>query len=232
VRELGVLRLQRPADERRKATGSALHVAHAEQVLDAIGEGFAEAIHHGDRRPQPEPVRDLITSSQRSRPAFLRATWSRTLCTRISPPPPGIESRPAAISSRMTSSIGMPNRPAKKSTSDGEKAVDVNRVVTLDVAQQIENTTRTDVGVVSALHQNLHAADRFELVDLPADFSNDSRYPRMLGAAIERAELAVGDADVGVVDVSVDDVRDDVVGCSFHRTSSASRPSSSSGARS
>src|SRR5207247_2344854 len=34
----------------------------------------------------------------------------------------------------------------------------------------------------------------------------------MFGAPIERAELAVGDAHVCVVDVSVDDVRDDVLG--------------------
>jgi len=32
------------------------------------------------------------------------------------------------------------------------------------------------------------------------------------GTAVERAELAVGDADVGVVDVAVDDVGDRVLG--------------------
>ena len=62
-----------------------------------------------------------ITSSQRSAPAFFFATRSRTSCTRISPPPPGTESRPAATSSRITASSVIPNRPAKKSISEGEK---------------------------------------------------------------------------------------------------------------
>src|SRR6266404_2279445 len=95
----------------------------------------------------------------------------------------------------------------------GREAVDVDRVVALDVAQQIEIPLERDVGVVSALHQNLHAADCLELVDLAADFLERQQVPLgMFGAPIERAELAVGDADVRVIDVSVDDVRDDVLG--------------------
>src|SRR5260221_10438362 len=46
VRELGVFRLQRPANERRKAARLSLHLAHAEEMLHAVAEGFAEAIHH------------------------------------------------------------------------------------------------------------------------------------------------------------------------------------------
>ena len=54
-----VLRLQRPADERREAVRPRLHVAHALEMLDALGERFADAVHHRDRRLHALLVRDL-----------------------------------------------------------------------------------------------------------------------------------------------------------------------------
>ncbi len=60
-----------------------------------------------------------MISSQRSAPAFFFATMSRTRCTRISPPPPGIESSPAFTSSRITSRASIRKTCEKKSTSLG-----------------------------------------------------------------------------------------------------------------
>ena len=92
----------------------------------------------------------------------------------------------------------------------GREAVNVDRVVPLDVAHQLEIPLERDVGVVAALEQDLHAADRLALVDLGADLLEAEHVALVvLGPAVERAELAVGDADVGVVDVPVDDVGDD-----------------------
>ena len=91
------------------------------------------------------------------------------------------------------------------------EAVDVDRVVALDVPQQVEVPLERDVRIVPALHEDLHAAERLGLVDLRADLLERERPAlAVLGAAVERAEAAVGDADVRVVDVAVDDVRDDV----------------------
>ena len=65
---------------------------------------------------------------------------------------------------------------------------------------------------MAALHQDLHAAQRLGLVDLRADLLERQRVAfAVLRPPVERAEAAVGDADVRVVDVAVDDVRDDVV---------------------
>ena len=59
------------------------------------------------------------------------------------------------------------------------------------------------------LKQDLHAADRLALVDLGTDLLEAEHVAVLvLGATIECAELAIGDADVGVVDVPVDDVGD------------------------
>ena len=83
----------------------------------------------------------------------------------------------------------------------------------LDVSQQIEIPLKRDVGVVTSLHQDLYTADRLQLVDLASDcLVREQISLGMLGTPIERAKLAVGDADVRVVDVPIDDVRDDVFG--------------------
>src|SRR6185295_2399432 len=85
-------------------------------------------------------------------------------------------------------------------------------MMALDVAHQIEVPLEGDVGIVSALEQDLHAADRLALVDLGADLLEAEHVALgVLRTAVERAELAIGDADVGVVDVPVDDVSDHIL---------------------
>ena len=61
------------------------------------------------------------TPSHSSVWAFFLATRSRIASTRISPPPPGMLSSPAARSSRTTSGTARPNRSLKNTTSLGEK---------------------------------------------------------------------------------------------------------------
>ena len=83
---------------------------------------------------------------------------------------------------------------------------------TLDVAQQVEVPLERDVRIVPALDEDLHAAERLGLLDLLADLLERERVPfAVLRATVEGAEAAVGHADVRVVDVAVDDVRDDAV---------------------
>ena len=87
--------------------------------------------------------------------------------------------------------------------------MDVNRVIPLDVAHQLEVPLERNVRIVAALEQNLDAANGLTLVDLGADLleAQDVAFV-VLGPAIECAELAVGDADIGVIDIPIDDVGD------------------------
>src|SRR4051812_43508633 len=89
--------------------------------------------------------------------------------------------------------------------------MNMDRVMPLDVAHQFEIPVEWDVRVMTALQQNLNATDRLALVDLRTDIL-EAQYIAlpMFGPAVERAELAVGDADVRVIDVPVDDVGDHV----------------------
>src|SRR5438094_25092 len=91
----------------------------------------------------------------------------------------------------------------------GRKPVDVNRMVALDVAHQVQVPREGDVGIVAPLDEDLHAAERLQLVDLATDLLEREDVPLgVLRPPVERAELAVRDADIGVVDVPIDDVGD------------------------
>jgi hypothetical protein len=93
------------------------------------------------------------------------------------------------------------------------KSVNVDRVVSLDVPHQIEIPLERDIRIVPALEQDLDASDRFALLDLGPDLLEAQDVALvMLGTAIERAELAISDTDIGVVDIPVDDVGDHVFG--------------------
>ena len=68
------------------------------------------------------------------------------------------------------------------------------------------------LGMMPALQQNLRAAQRERLLDLPVHLvERDDVGVGVLLGAVERAELAIDVADVRVVDVAVNDVGDDLV---------------------
>src|SRR6185503_11480383 len=72
-----------------------------------------------------------------------------------------------------------------------------------------------EIRVQSALHQYTRAAERDRLVDL---FANSIERLHVgigrAGPPVERAERAHNIADIRVVDIAIDDIRDDVVGMS------------------
>src|SRR6476620_5842868 len=86
----------------------------------------------------------------------------------------------------------------------------MNRVALLERAEEILVVVDAEVGVVAALHEDSGASDRQGLLDLLEDDRLRKQVP--LGAVArtpeEGAEVAVGDADVRVIDVAVDDERD------------------------
>src|SRR4029077_15645645 len=76
------------------------------------------------------------------------------------------------------------------------------RVPRLDAAEEVFVPLDREVGIVSALQQQLSAAERDRLVDLPEDLI-EAEDVALAGpdGAVERAEVAARDADVRVVDV-------------------------------
>jgi hypothetical protein len=87
------------------------------------------------------------------------------------------------------------------------------RVACLHGTKQVLVPPDRQIGVVPALQQELTAADADGLVNLAEDLVEPQHVP--VGRAdrpVERAEVAARHADVGVVDVAVDDVGDDAIG--------------------
>ena len=85
--------------------------------------------------------------------------------------------------------------------------VEVDRVARLDRAEEILVVVDPEVGVMAALHQEPGPADRERLLDLLVDHGlrQEVALAHVAGPAVERAEVAVGDAHVRVVEVPVDD---------------------------
>ncbi len=88
--------------------------------------------------------------------------------------------------------------------------VQVDLVARLDRAEEILVVVDPEVGMVAALHEEPGAADREGLLDLLVDhrLRQEVALARVARSAVEGAEVAVGDADVRVVEVPVDDERD------------------------
>ena len=90
--------------------------------------------------------------------------------------------------------------------------MDVNGVMPLDVAHQIQVPLERDIGVVTTLQQNLDSPYGLAFVDLGADLLEAQDVSLMvLGTSVKRVELAIGNTDIGVVDVSIDDVGNHVL---------------------
>jgi hypothetical protein len=179
------------------------------QVLQSVGQGLAQAVHHRDRGLHAlavgllldaEPFLGLRLLLRHALADLVHQDLAAAARDAVEPRLPQL---PHDLRDREAEAL------AEEDHLAGREPMDVDRVVPLDVAHQLEIPLERDVRVVSALEQDLHAADGLALVDLGADLLEAEDVPLgVAGPAVERAELAVGDADVGVVDVPVDDVGD------------------------
>ncbi len=207
------LRLERPADERGEAAGPRLHLAHAEQMLDPVGETLAQAVHHRHRRLHALAVRLFLDAQPLVGLRLLAGDPLAHLVHQNLPAPTrdAVEPRLTELADDLRHRQAEPL--GKEHDLGRREPVDVDRMVALDVAHEIQIPLERDVGVVPPLHEDLDAAERLALVDLATDLLEAQHVAlEVLGPAVKRTELAVRDADVGVVDVAIDDVGDDRLG--------------------
>ena len=213
--ELGVLRLIAPGDERGEARRS-------RPAARAAGTGA---------RAAPPPSRPCRTSSSPSSAArrvrvahdaqpFVRGRLAVA-----------VEQLAHAIDEDLGAAAGNAVEPGRDQPLDDlrhrqprqprevndfgrrERVQPERRITLLHRAEQVLVPLERQVGIVPALQQQLTAAERDRLVDLPEDLveAEDVAFGRS-DRTVERAEVAARDADVRVVDVAIDDVGDDAVG--------------------
>ena len=158
----------------------------------------------------PRPWAVSWTSTHFSVGAFVSDQMRfRTESSRISAPPPGIDWRPASL--RLRDDVA--HRPLR----DLLQEVDLGRRERVevdrregppDVSEHVLVERERQVRVDAALEQNAGPAEVDRLLDLLADLivREDVGLGVLGRGPVEGAELAAVDADVGVVDVAVDDV--------------------------
>ena len=211
--QMVVLRLVRPRDERPETAGTVLHVADHPQVLDALGGGLAGTHHHGRGRLDAQPVRGLH---------HLEPTLPGLLERRDRGPRTGRQHLGAGAGDgvepgRLDAAHGLldghPGHTRHVHDLAGSDGVDhevgvrlldrrEHRLVVLDAVLRVVPALQHDLG---GAQLDRFAAPAQDLLQRMRPALGVPRRP------VERAELARGHAHVGVVDVPVDDVRDDVV---------------------
>ncbi len=186
-------------------------LSNAVQMIDAVVERSS---------PQPNIIVAVVrnpsewamrcTSSHSSLVHFKRAILPRISSSRISAPPPGIESSPASISRWIVSRTLSSLTSAMHSISGAEKQCRCTcGYRDLQRAQQILVVADLQVRMQSALQKNPCAAEFQHLVDFLVDAlkRQDVAVFRAQGP-VERAERAIFRAEIRVIDVAVDLVSD------------------------
>ena len=213
--ELGVLGLIAPRDERGEAAGLVLQRAQPQQVLEALLVGLDRPVHHRRRRPQAGAMRV---------PHDVEPFVGRRLAVAVQPLADAVDENFGAAAGNAVEAgrhQAIDDR-RHRQLREAREVNDFRRrervqleggIALLDRAEQILVPRQRQVGIVTALEQQLHAADGHGLVDLSKQLVEAEHVPfRRSDRPIERAEVALRDADVGVVDVAVDDVGDDPFG--------------------
>ncbi len=211
--EGGVLRLKAPRDEGGEAAGFFLQVVKFLQVVDAVFVILADAEHHGGGGAHA----DLVGGAVNVDPVVGEALEARDFIADFV-----VENFGAAAGDGIESGIAQ----AKNRVTNAEAAVlgngdDLGRGVAMqmDLRKAVFNSAQHsfvpidfEVGMKAALHQHAGAAEFDGLADFFVDGVKFEYVTFFCGGAFERAiesaEGAVLGAEVGVVNVAVDDVSD------------------------
>jgi hypothetical protein len=201
--------LERPGDEGPEAARLVLELADLPHVLDPLLERLDVPVHHRRRRRHPEPVGlahdvepflrlRLLRRDDRANSIhedFRAATGDRV--------EPGVAQARERLRGREL------RAPRDVLDLGRRERVEVDRVALLDRAEEILVVVDPEVGVVATLHEQPGAAERERLLDLLVDhgLGQQIALAHVAWPAVERAEVAVRDADVRVVEVPVDDER-------------------------
>ena len=190
-----------------------LEIAQPYEMLHTFRERLANAVHHCGRRFEPFEMRDFHDLQPPVRAGlFLGHLIAHPLHEDFAAAARnGVEPRLHQLANHLNRIHAVERAPKIHFTRT--KAVNMDGVIALDILEQFEIPLERDVRVVAALHENLHATQRLDFVDLRTNLLIAERPPFVvLGASVEGTKAAIRHTDVGVVDVAVHDIRDDALG--------------------
>ena len=216
-----LLRLEAPGDEGGESAGFFLQVANDFEVVDALIECFADAEHHGGGGAHAELVRGAMDGD----PVVGAALEAGDALADVV-----VEDFGAAAGDGVEACVAKSGDSGAQVEfgvlGDGEdlrcgEAVEPDfREALLDAGEEAFEPVDLEVGMKAALHQHAGAAHLLGFGDLLVDLL-EVEDVALVGArilallwerAVEGAEGAVLGAEIGVVDVAIDDVGDDALG--------------------
>ena len=210
LREPVAVALERPGDEGAEAARLVLHLANAPHVLDALLDRLHVPVHHRRRRRHPELVRVAHHVEPLRRLRLLRRDDVAHAVDEDLAAAAGDRVQAGVAQARERLPDGQLGAARDVLDLGGRERVQMDLVALLDRAEEVLVVIDPEVGMVAALHEQAGAAHRERLLDLLEDdrLREQVALVAVARAAIEGAEVAVGDADVRVVEVAVDDERD------------------------
>ena len=215
-----VLRLERPGNECGEAASFFLQIVDALEVVDPIFISFADAEHHSGGSPHAElmcgavHIEPIVSEAFEARDFvadFVVENFSAATRNGIKS---GITQAADGVFDAQAADIGDANNLR------GGEAMQMHlREALLQATQEGLVPVNLQVGMQSALQQNAGAAQLHSLAHFVVDgleIEDVSLCCQFaLERAIESAESTIFSAEVGVVDVAVDNVRDHALGMEF-----------------
>ena len=215
--EGGVAGLKGPGDEGGEAAGFFLEAADNLEVIDALLEGLADAEHHGGGGAHAEFVGSAVDADPVLGAAFEAGDAFADVV---------VEDLGAAARDGLEAGVAETHDGVAEGEvgvlGDGEDFAggeamepDVGEALA-DAGEEGFEPVDFEVGMDAALHEDASAAHLFGFGDFGVDGVEVEDVAFGGGGAFERpvegAEGAVLGAEVGVVDVAIDDVADDAFG--------------------
>src|SRR5215813_13079137 len=206
------MRLKGPADERHESTAAVLLIANTLKMFDPLFNGFHVSKHHRRTRLQSQFVCGLHHLQPLIAVNFQRRNFLSHPIHQNFSAPAWNRSESGLFEFRDHFAQGHPEglREMLKLGRTESMNVDV-WIFFPDVTQQIEIPLERQFRMMPPLHQDLNTTNGRKFVQFLIDLLEREHVMIFIFLrSIKRAELAVNIANVRVIDVSIDDVSDDL----------------------
>src|SRR5436309_640526 len=211
-----MLRLKRPADKSSESPAAILLITDTLQMLDPFFNRLDMTEHHRRARSQPELVRDLhhfqpLIAVNFQRRNLLAHAINQNFAAAARN---GAQPRVFELGDHFTQRHPESFRKVLEFRRTESVDIDVG-IFRPDMPQKIDIPPECQFWMMSTLHQNLNPARRRKFIELLIDLL-ERKYIMIFifFGSIKRAEFAVNIANIRVINVSIDNVSDDLAAAS------------------
>src|SRR5688572_22307820 len=204
--------LERPGNECREAPRFVLEGAELLEMIDAMTNGLTNSGHHRAGGTQAE----FVSFAVNHKPFFAAALQGTDVVSHFVIQNFAAAARHGVQTCRFQPLEGLSDcqfgNPRDIQNLGWREAMAVNRVTRLNSRQEILVIIDLQIRMNAALHQDTGATESDRFFDLFVDHMIRKNVSlRVALYPVERTERAKLLADIGVVDVAIDDIADDII---------------------